>query len=77
MKNIYNFNSFINENNNEDIAKLKEDIDKMSHEELAKLWRFGKSENKYLQGEAGSYLKDRLFNHFGGFNPTLSKKIDW
>ena len=45
--------------------KLKEEIDKMTHEELAKLWRFGESGNKYLQGEAGSYLKDRLFNHFG------------
>ena len=60
-----------------DIEKLKEDIDKMTHQELASLWRFGKSENKYLQGEAGEYLKDRLFNHFGGFNPKLSKDIGW
>lgn len=78
MKHLYKFTDFkINENNNDDIDKLKEDIDNMSHEELASLWRFGKSENKYLQGEVGEYLKDRLFNHFGGFNPSLSKKIGW
>ena len=84
MKNIKSFEEYnINENieneniENENIEKLKEDIDKMTHSELASLWRFGKSENKYLQGEAGEYLKDRLFNRFGGFNPSLSKNLGW
>jgi hypothetical protein len=49
----------------------------MSHEDLAKMWRFGDSSNKLLQGEAGDYFRDRLFNHFGGFNTQLSKKIGW
>jgi len=62
---------------NEELTKLKNEIDEMSHEQLAKLWRFGDSSDKYLQGDAGSYLKDRLFNHFGGFNPNLSKRIGW
>jgi len=59
------------------IEQLKVDIDNMSHEQMAKLWRFGDSSNQYLQGDAGTYFKDRLYNHFGGFNPTLSKKIGW
>jgi len=72
------FKTFENYNNEDENQKrLKEDIDKMSHKELATLWRFGKSENDYLQGEIGIYLKDRLFNHFGGFNPSLSKEIGW
>ena len=61
----------------EELNKLKVDIDEMPHEQLARLWRFGDSSNKLLQGDAGSYLKDRLFNHFGRFNPSLSKNIGW
>ncbi len=57
--------------------ELKKDIENMSHYELARLWRFGDSSNIYLQGEIGSYMKDRLFNHFGGFNSNLSKKLGW
>lgn len=59
------------------MEKLKEKIDSMSHYELAYLWRFGDSSNELLQGEAGEYFKERLFKHFGGFNPSLSKKIGW
>lgn len=71
MKHLELFENF------SDIEKLKNEIDKMSHEEMSKIWRFSSSSNKYLQGEVGEYFKDRLFNHFGGFNPSLSKKIGW
>lgn len=57
--------------------KIKEKIDSMSHYELAHLWRFGDSSNELLKGDAGDYLKERLFNHFGGFNSSLSKQIGW
>lgn len=81
MNHINNFRKFsVNEDNSEEskeLETLKAEIDKMSHEELARLWRFGKSEDKKLQGEAGEYTRDRLFKHFGGFNPTLSKRIGW
>jgi methylphosphotriester-DNA--protein-cysteine methyltransferase len=60
-----------------DIENLKKEIDNMSHEDLARLWRFGDSSNELIQGEVGEYLKDRLFNHFNGFNTELSKKIGW
>lgn len=59
------------------IEQLKKEIDQMSHEKLCHLWRFGDDSNKYLIGEVGKYFSDRLFNHFGGFNPSISKKIGW
>jgi hypothetical protein len=52
-------------------------IDEMSHIELCKLWRHAPFDNKYVSGLSGSYLKDRLFGHFGGFTPTISKSIGW
>ena len=55
----------------------KKEIDQMTHIELCRLWRFGSDNNHLLQGENGEYLKDRLFNHFGGFNSTISKQIGW
>lgn len=61
----------------EKIEELKNKIDQMSHRELASLWRHGSSDNELFHGEVGQYLKDRLFNHFGGFNPNLSKSIGW
>ncbi len=73
MKHLKRFN----ENSDTKLDELKAKIDKMTHEELAKLWRFGSSDNELFHGEAGKYFQDRLFNHFGGFNPSLSKGIGW
>lgn len=73
---VDDFNSFTDDDSNE-IFDFKKEIDSMSHEELARIWRFGDSSNKLLQGEAGKYFKTRLFDHFGGFNANLSKKIGW
>jgi len=55
----------------------KSAIDAMSHEELCRLWRFAPIGDKRLQGELGQYVRDRLFNHFGGFTPEISKRIGW
>lgn len=78
MSRISNFIEFINESENVEISEEdKEKIDSMTHEELAHLWRFGKSDNKLFHGSAGTYMKDRLFKHFGGLNTNLSKKIGW
>lgn len=60
-----------------ELAKNIKEIDEMSHTELCKLWRFAPWDNKYTVGLTGAYLKDRLFGHFGGFNPTISKGIGW
>ena len=76
MKYLKTFESYT-EPTPEEIEESKKKIDEMSHEELASMWRFGHLDNKLLQGEVGQYFKDRLFNHFGGFNPTLSKSLGW
>jgi hypothetical protein len=52
-------------------------IDSMSHLELCKLWRFAPIGDERLQGESGEYIRVRLFEHFGGFSPEISKLIGW
>lgn len=73
MKIIKEFSEFDNAELSEEEYKPK--IDAMTHEELATLWRHGSSDNKLFRGDAGRYFSDRLFKHFGGFNPSLSKSI--
>jgi len=55
--------------------KIKEEIDAMSHEDLCRKWRFALPGSKWFLGEVGAYFTDRLFKHFGGFTPEISKKI--
>lgn len=57
--------------------KEKEQIDGMTHEQLAYLWRNAPTGHPLLQDETGQYFKKRLFEHFGGFTPELSKRIGW
>jgi len=59
-----------------EIKKHKEIIDKMSREEMAKLWRFAPTGHAYFNNAIP------LFEHFnakfkklGGFNTAISKKI--
>lgn len=56
--------------------KIKK-IDELPHVELCVLWRFGNEDEPLLHGLAGAYFRDRLFGHFGGFNPQISKQIGW
>jgi len=55
----------------------KAKIDSMSHYELCRIWRFSKVGDPLLQGETGVYFKERLFTHFGGFTPEISKSLGW
>jgi hypothetical protein len=55
----------------------KAEIDAMTHLDMCSLWRFGKTGSWYFRGECGQYFSDRLFKHFGGFNPQISKAIGW
>jgi hypothetical protein len=57
--------------------ELKEKIDNMSHYDMCATWRFAKSGNPLIMGETGQYFEDRLFNHFGGFTPEISKSLGW
>lgn len=56
---------------------LKSQIDAMSHYELCRLWRFAEIGNPLLQGKTGDYFSYRLFKHFGGFTPEISKSLGW
>lgn len=62
----------------EDIVNLKAQIDKMSHYKMCRIWRFGTPpDNKWTSGEVGEYFTERLFGHFGGFTPEISKSLEF
>ena len=54
----------------------KQEIDAMSHYDMCWTWRFAKSGYHLVKGETGQYFKDRLFKHFGGFTPEISKSLE-
>lgn len=62
-----------------DIISEKAEIDNLSHEEMCRHWRFGTGKRIWFDStnELAGYFKDRLFNHFGGFTPEISKRIGW
>lgn len=51
----------------------------MDHDTMCRWWRFGAPKGKefYFQGELGKEFKSRLFDHFGGFTPNISKNLGW
>lgn len=56
----------------------KNEIDNLTHLEMCRAWRFGrKKEWSDSRFESAEYFKKRLFNHFGGFTPSISKAIGW
>ena len=63
--------------NKTELTETIKEIDNMSHMDLCGIWRHAPSDNKYVSGLPGKYLKDRIFGHFGGFTPTISKSIGW
>lgn len=56
--------------------RIKEEIDRMSQEELCRKWRFAPAGDPMLQGETGDYFKKRL-GELGGLTTVISKKIGW
>ena len=54
-------------------------INKMSHFEMCKLWRYAPAGHPYLDGTKPYFVifEKRLFKHFGGFTPEISKQIGW
>lgn len=59
--------------------QLKDEIDQLSHYEMCKMWRMGTGRPEYFDrtNPASQYFQDRLFKHFGGFTPEISKQIGW
>lgn len=56
-------------------ATQKAQIDAMSREELARLWRQAPIGHPLLAGSTGKYFKHVFFERHGGFTPALSKRI--
>ncbi len=49
----------------------------LSHFEMCRLWRFAEVGHPYFDSSTscGQAFKDRLFKHFGGFTPEISKAL--
>ena len=72
-----------------EIDEFSEKISKMSHFDLCYLWRFGDKDvpggSPLLRNDLttssgkslGAIFSDRLFNHFDGFTPEISKRLGW
>ena len=54
-----------------------EKIRAMSHFEMCQLWRFAPSGHPYFDSSQpfAEVFKERLFTHFGGFTPAISKAL--
>jgi len=50
-------------------------IDSMDHYSMCSVWRFAKSGDWRITGACGDYFQARLFKHFGGFTPEISKSL--
>jgi hypothetical protein len=58
---------------------LKLEVDALTHEQMCRMWRFNQGNPKYFDSRepVSEYFKERLFKHFGGFTPEISKRIGW
>ena len=54
-------------------------INSMDHESMCSLWRFAAIGHSYFDKTKPYYevFRKRLFDHFGGFTPVISKSIGW
>ncbi len=54
-------------------------INSMDHESMCKMWRNAPSGHKYFDKTKpySEIFRKRLFDHFGGFTPAISKSIGW
>jgi len=60
---------------NEEIIEWKKQIDSMTQEELARLWRFSPSGHPVFRTDLPLYEYFKM--RFEGFTPAISKKIGW
>lgn len=57
-------------------TEQKNEIDKMTHEQLCAKWRFAPLGDDLLKGDTGDYFA-KVLKEKGGFTPEISKKIGW
>ena len=64
----------------EEIQQALKEIDSLDHYTMCKYWRFAPAGTElYFRSDlpTGEAFKNRLFNHFGGFTPAISKSLGW
>jgi hypothetical protein len=62
------------------IQEALDRIAQMDHYEMCRLWRFAPVGSEiYFRSDlpTGDAFKQRLFHHFGGFTPEISKQLGW
>lgn len=53
-----------------------EDIESLTHEDMARLWRFASSGHPcFMTGHEMQRAFERRWKNFGGWNPALSRRI--
>ena len=54
-------------------------INSMDHTSMCRLWRFAPCGHQFFDTTKPYHeiFKKRLFDHFGGFTPEISKSIGW
>ena len=54
-------------------------INEMDHRSMCSMWRFAPSGHEYFDKTKPYHkiFRKRLFDHFGGFTPEISKSIGW
>lgn len=58
--------------------RITEEINNMSHLEMARLWRFAPAEHTFFDEDLPYYnVFAARFEELGGMTPTLSKIIGW
>ena len=63
----------------EEEKKVIDKINEMDHLDMASLWRNAPSGHSYFDTTKPYHevFKKRLFTHFDGFTPAISKSIGW
>ena len=57
--------------------RIINEINQLSHYEMCDIWRFARVGHPYFDSTLpyAKVFKERLFNHFGGFTPQISKAL--
>ena len=69
----------------EEIDDLANEINDLGHLAMCYTWRFAKTGDPRLRNDLltsdgkslGDIFQKRLFTHFSGFTPEISKEIGW
>jgi hypothetical protein len=57
--------------------EIIDEINSMSHADLARLWRFEPSGSIYFKEPYYEVFRQRFFFHFDGMTSAISKEIGW